>query len=544
METVQETILQLLQQIPRGIRIVWIWGILPCLPLFYTLIGGFFLTVHHSSWEKQLSLMQNDGWESWYYHNFQYFRRSAVYVTMVLFILPLFFYVNLQHEGLILSLTESTDTICTMAIGLTTIVLTAAVVIVLFHKSYYLVFSISDVLKSYHFSECIGVVLASCLFICIGDLISLYLEPDENLSMLILIVMEWCILCNLFATAVSFWTIYQVMFSDEKVELRLLDRLYEAFSGGSLFYRMKQEKNAQTWKWDDVRTNVEYLCTEYMAAALRLPIYRVKRFHYLTGKEREAAFKTWYQRRLTLCCIGVVVTWLVSMIVVTHFLGKEGWGLILLGIAATVLCLILLLSMKNKIRDTLHPVLGSYMGYVVDMQKRKRIRIYRYSVRYAGKYRKFVRRMNSLTAFFYLAIEKGVSWDVLEQALGVVKDCCQDVPDKNDCFCLPFFASGYFAFTNGEKIPSVKEFYQSMEFTGENKNKEGESENQMENEAFEQIEKMIVPEDIKESQTQFDEMLCGYLTDLLEGLAGKCRENDPTVNSYLVWLHGEQESMG
>lgn len=89
------------------------------------------------------------------------------------------------------------EVVCSVVIGLTTIAITMAVVIILFDKRYYIVFSIRDVLQKYKFSEALLVVIICCILVS-GITITLLNEKiDSCLDTLRFMILEIAVIYNI-----------------------------------------------------------------------------------------------------------------------------------------------------------------------------------------------------------------------------------------------------------------------------------------------------------------------------------------------------------
>ena len=526
----------LLRQISDGIGEVWILGILPVYLLVYILIGVIAMRyLSSSAFTKDIRSMRQRSAMETLREGLRHFFGLAGVFTAAAVVFPPFLVLNVRHNAILTTLQENVGTLCSMVIGLTTIVLTVSVVIILFHKNYYLVFTISDVLKSYHFTECLGALLSNCLGTCVCALIQLYLTAGTLWYSVVLMIMEWCILICLAATGMSFWIIYRVMFSNEKAELRLLNRLYRIFRGGSRPDEV-QASRAQDWDAGAVRMNVEYLCGEYVAAARTLPIHRVRSLRYLSGQARTETWNTLYKKILRTFIFAAICVWLFSMIVVSVVLGAEGTGMLLLDtIMLAVVTVPAWLGMHHGSGKG-QTLFDDTLGYEMETEGGKRIRIPRMILRPANRYDRFVMRMNSLTAFFCIALERGMSADMTQAALQIVIDWLSDIREKHSCLYLPVFAAGYYAFAAGQRPQAVQNCYADLISRA---GSEAEMPEQESGGA-----RILSPAEVhsrkeKISGTEpevFAEMLRGHLEDLVREVPPAGTDAHADAEAYLAWL--------
>lgn len=541
----------LLLQIPDGLKSVWFWGALPVYLLVYLLIG--FLTMRYSAgaWTRQVRQLRRRSAMETVRRYLQSFCAISGIATLLCILLPYYLVINLKHEAILAQIAAGADALTSMVIGLATLVLTVSVVIILFHKEYYLVFSISDVLKSYHFTGCLGTLLANCLGVCACELIHLYLTEGTIWWKLVFLIMEWCVLTCLATSAAALLVICLVMFSTNRVELRLLGRLYRIFRGGD---RPDESQSGSAAGWDPgaVRINLDYLCAEYVSAARLLPIHRVIRFEYLTNEARQQSLQQLRSRSRRLYLFAALGIWLISTIVVGTVLGAEGAGLLLLDtLLLGVVTVPVLIGSRRHTEVPIEVLFDDTLGYVMELEtekKRKEVRIPRITLRPASRYDRFVQSMNSLTAFFVIALDRGMQQDMTETSVGIMVDWLAEVKEKHSCLYLPVFAAGFYAFAHGQRLTSVHNFYVKITAASIDPGEEVRPPKETVPTALENIVTDLSagisipgtgPEKITGSLPEdFDTMLLGHLTDLTrEVLPTGYKDADVVISDYLTWLH-------
>ena len=97
------------------------------------------------------------------FYKIDYVSEIGKFVYFALIILLLIVIINAKYEWYITQMVKNVGIINSMVIGLTAMAITMSVVIIVFDKNYYIVFSIRDVLQKYKFSEWLFIVLASCV---------------------------------------------------------------------------------------------------------------------------------------------------------------------------------------------------------------------------------------------------------------------------------------------------------------------------------------------------------------------------------------------
>ena len=543
-----ERILTLLQQIPDGLRSVWFWGALPAYFLLYLLIGLITIRFSARKMTKELRQLRRHSAMEILNACLRQFSVIVTAVTLLGIILPYYLLLNLKHENVLTAIAGSSDALTSMAIGLTTLVLTVSVVIILFRKDYYLVFSITDVLKSYHFTGCLSLLLISCVGTCTCEFMQLYLQEGSLWWKLVFLTMEWCVLISLVTCGISLCIICLVMFSTNKVELRLLDRLYRIFRGGDR-PNESQSDSAANWEGGAVRTNLDYLCAEFVSAARLLPIHRVIRFEYLTGEARRKTRADQRGHFLVLYVAAALGVWCISMVIVWVVLGQEGSGLFLLDtILLAVMILPALIGFGREDDGPAQLLFEDTVGYEMEMEtskKRKLVRIPRITLRSATRYDRFVQSMNSLTAFFVIALDRGMRQEMTESALALVLDWLDDVKEKHSCLYLPVFAAGFYAFAHGQKLSAVRLCYAKV--TGKDETGDmTEADPSVSPEPGDRPSGPSVrvtipgtgPEKITGGQpADFDAMLLGHIGDLTREVPPAGRDADAVMADYMNWLH-------
>ena len=538
MNDIAAVFIKLFSQITEGIGEVRIWGILPVYLLLYTLAGVIAVRfTGGAAVTKEIRNFRNRPSGFFLYQCMRRFRKMALAVTVVFLIVPAFFAINYRLNVLLSVLGENISSLAGIVIGLTTIVLTVSVVIILFHKNYYLVFSISDVLKSFHFNGCIGVLLSGCLGFCCFALWQMYLEEGTVLFSLVMLALEWCVICCFVSSGLSFFIIYRVMFSNTKVELRQLGRLYRIFRGGEK-PDDSQTVSAKHWEEGAVRTNVEYLCAEYISDARSLPIHRVRHLEYLSGEERKRSLKDLYNKALTTFIFIALGVWIISMTVVGIILGKEGTGFLL---ADTILLAVATLPAYFGYRKGGHgqaqTVFDDALGYEMELENGKRKRIPRMKFRFANRYDRFIRSMNSLAAFFCIGIERGMEPEMTDKAIEIVCDWLSDVKEKHSCIYLPVFAAGYFAYMKGQRPESCAKCYKKL-VCNEEAEKKGKRWPDITLTEARQAEEMIKGT----SKEELDSMIKGHLCDLTGKNLSSENEPEASFDLYLAWLGSYAEA--
>ena len=152
--------------------------------------------------------------------------------------------------------------------------------------------------------------------------------------------------------------------------------------------------------------------------------------------------------------------------------------------------------------------------------------------------------MNNLTAFFAIALDRGMGQEMTETAICLVIDWLADVREKHSCLYLPVFAAGFYAFAHGQRIPAVQICYAKV--TGNPGKAEAPAEAIVSPVSGEKSVESAVnipipgigPEKITGGRPdQFEAMLLGHLSDLTREVPPDGNESDAVLTDYMNWLH-------
>ena len=455
----------ILQQMFRTVSPLWLFGVLPVLTFVYIVVAVFVIWFHDdvSSARVMRAWKRSSAAES-LCHLSTWLKRSSLHTTIALAAVGLLLALNAVYDRTAQQILENAGSICSIILGLTTIAVTVAAAIILLNKNYYLTFSIQEVLRSYHFTECIGYSIASCLMACAAGILLLSFTTGTAADRILLVLLEGSVLFNLVSTAGCLYITYKIMFSGDQIELKLLNRLTRFF-WASNFTEDSGISSAEDWSFSAIRPNVEYLCAGYVTAARKLPIQNAQALYgTVPGHAEETGWNRRAGRIRRWLLISAAGLYLLSLLFC--FLVPQAYrpGMVLLDTVAFLITLAMLLLKNSPIHILFSKLQVQIMGYSLEMKNRT-VLISRTSETGGNRYKRFTLRMNNLIAFFVLALRQGVERETVDSALDLVLDWLSDIgeQDRNAVLYLPVFTIGYFASLDGIYPDALPPLFRSLE---------------------------------------------------------------------------------
>ena len=460
-----EASVQILQKVIRTVSPLWLFGVLPVLTLAYVAAAVFVIWFHDDVGSARMmrAWKRNSAAESLCQLS-TLLKKSTFHTTVAVAAVGLLLGLNAVYDQTAPQIQENAGSICSIILGLTTIAVTVAAAIILLNKTYYLTFSIQEVLRSYHFTECIGYSIASCLTACIAGMLLLSFTTGTAADRIFLLLLEGSVLFNLGSTAGCLYITYKIMFSGDQIELKLLDRLNRIF-WASNFTEDSGISSAEDWSFSAIRPNVEYLCAGYVTAARKLPIQNAQGLYgTVPGRAEETGWIRRADRIRRWLLISAAGLYLLSLLFCFLIPRKYVPGMLLLDTVSFLIILAVLLLKNSPIHSLFDRLQVQVMGYSLVMKKRT-VLISRTSETGGNRYKRFTLRMNNLIAFFVLALQQGVERETVDSALDLVLDWLSDIgeQDRNAVLYLPVFTIGYFADLNGIRPEALPPLYRSLE---------------------------------------------------------------------------------
>lgn len=260
-----------------------IWGILPVFLAFIV----FLCTVLIKCMKKEVLSPIEEFCDKKKFHKTEKIYSKVDYLSEIYLLtgatfatVPFVCFFNARYDAYIYEMIKNIEVVSSIVIGLTTIAITMAVVIILFDKRYYIVFSIREVLQKYKFSECLIVVIICCILVSVTSMTLLNGQIDSSFDVARFVILEIAAVYNIVGVTYILWVIINIMFLERKNELCLLGQLYRRFSLHRIdTMHFKSKKN---WSKEAVEINIEYLIERYINICKRKKIVRIKDIEFVT----------------------------------------------------------------------------------------------------------------------------------------------------------------------------------------------------------------------------------------------------------------------
>lgn len=402
------------------------------------------------------------------------------------------------------------DFIGSILIGMTSIAMSMVIFVILFEKEYYLLFSIREVLQNYRFLSIMYIFLVSFI---IGEICAIIL-PKNSLSSIggtiCLILFQLAIIYNIIGFIYISFIIITIMLSDGKSELKLLTQIYKRFWIRRI--DTSNFKKKENWTEDAIGINLEYLIEDYKKIIRKRKIVEISNCEFVTTV---GCYKqSWYKRAMKKYIILVAIMFAFSTSVNIVLLKRESILLDLINIAFTICEILMAFVNHRSIKIIIIRLFSDTWGYYICTENGKEKLIPRVALRLDNVYDKFIHKMNSINAFFYIWIKYSENdYENFNKQLDNLYNELKDANTENLIMYLPLFTIGYFVFENENyNLDCLHQIYKQMIEKGRGK-------------------------------YQFDRMIVGhiyYLTAYDE--TGK-NVLESKIPMYLKWISGEEECM-
>lgn len=394
------------------------------------------------------------------YSKVDYFSEIYFFISLKLIVFPFLAFFNAKYDSYIYEMIDKIEVVSNIVIGLTAITITMAVVVILFDKRYYIVFSIRDVLKKYKFSEFLINVIFSCIVVSIATLTLLNKKIDSYFDVAKFMILEIETIFNILGVAYILCVIINIMFLEQKNELSLLGQLYRKFG----LYKIDtlHFKSKKSWSKEAVEINVEYLLERYINVCNRKKIFNIKSVEFVTTM---GCYKQkWYDIVRKKFALMMLFLLIVSFFINKIILKENCMFINLLNIFITLFSIIFANANVQCFQFVLMRLYLDTWGYYLNTNnKKKNLFVPTFSLRTSTIYNKYIMRMNSLNAFFYIWInyvnkkKHTIEYEFKEILLKL------DSMDKHNMITyFPAFTIGFFLFEKNIKIEKIKDLYNEM----------------------------------------------------------------------------------
>lgn len=437
---------------------VTIWGTLPIFFSFIIILGWIVIKIIDKEEGTPFSELcrKNKKYKAEnLFSKIDYFSEMYLGACVTLAIVPFVLLFNIRFENYIYRMFENIEELSNITIGLTSIAVTMAVVIVIFDKNYYIVFSIKEVLQNNKFVEWLICVIGSCVMVCIISMTLLDKQLVSYFDYIRFLLLEIAILYNVLGVVYIFYVCINIMFVEKKNELGLLRQLYRRFWIHRFDTTHLKKKE---WKYETVEINIEYLIERYINICKKKKIRMIKSIEFVTTLG--CYKKSWYRKVKIKLIFIMIVLFTLSLIVCISVLQENGQVFICTNLIVTIITIVLACSKIQSFQVTVLHFLSDTWGYYICYKNNKELLIPRVSLKKNNVFNQYIMRMNSLNAFFYIWINDvgERKTDMIGQFQDIL-DWFEELEQKNMITYFPVFTIGYFLYEKGIKEQKIKELY-------------------------------------------------------------------------------------
>lgn len=445
-------------------------GILGILPMYFMLIlisccGVIFYDLHI----KKENLNRTKGLQNTkktYKYEQLYFKVDNVmaiffFIFMTFFVVPFVITLDIRYDSYVKEVfLNRIDRISAILIGMTSIAMAMVVFVVLFDKEYYLLFSIRDVLQKYKFSVVLPITLGS---FTLAEVCTLILPSDYVESIggcVCLLLLQFATLYNIVGFGYITFTIIGIILGNNKKELLLLSQLYKRFWSDKI--DTTQFKVEDQWTKDAIGINLQYLIEEYIKVCKKRKISEICNLEFVTSMD--CYNEKWYKRAKTKYTFFVTIIWGISVFIDIIFLRDIGVWVIVINTIFTLLEIGAANLNMDCVRVVIMRLFSDTWGYYIFTEKDGEYLIPRVALRFDNVYDKFIQKMNSINAFFYIWIKYSKEDpNNLSNQIEKLYDELKQLGKKSIVTFLPLFTIGYFVFEKKfVKIECIQELYQEI----------------------------------------------------------------------------------
>ena len=471
------------------IAVITIWRIKKDNPLFF-----------EKPWDKR----KNSAAEKIFTH-IHIGVEAYCFICALLIIIPVAVLFNLKYYSYINKLAERIDVVGSSVFSFTALAVGLLMVVIVFDKKYYLVFSMCDVLQNYKVVECAFMSLFSYIIV----LIMQFTLINQNLGFGRFTIIEIAAMCNIaFNTYILAVTFY-IMFSRQKKELEMLSQLYRSFWIDKIDTSSFKDQN--NWSKAAVEINVDYLLQKYTAICQKKRIYNIDYIEFKTT----IGEKKWYRVARNKLIISNIICLVISMVIDINDLHSKCVMLAGLNFTAVLVNIAIAFGENDYVRLAVLKMFFDTWGYYIRQGKNSEDFIPSVAFRKRNVYDNYIARMNSLNAFFFIWINyvgiEDCNKDFMEEVYQEVIEWIESIEYKDAKKCknigiyMPVFIIGFFLYQKGIEVLRNIEIYNEMKLNA------------------------------KEFETMFLSHIV-YLTKNSE-------EHIQKVEGYLDWLQGKKDNV-
>lgn len=439
---------------------VSVWGVLPivfCVTFLLCIVA-----VKNTKRDKESALEELFTEKESYklekiYYTAGVWSKLYLLICVTLGIIPLVNWGTLKYASYIQRNLGKASEINCIVIGLTTMTITMAVIIIALDKRYYIFFSIREVLQRYRFAEVLMLLIISCILAAATSMTLL----DNNIHSLFdywrLLIMEISVIYTFVCAAYSMFVIIKIMFSDQNGELILLKKLYRRFWLHKIDTTHFKEQN--NWNIDAIEINIDYLLDGYKNLCKKKKISKIQRIEF--GTTLGEASNKWYKWVCMKFVRWMMILLIISSVINFCFLKITFFNIVcVLNIFAFLISLVIVYRGGKAIKLVLLLLYADTWGYFIYINKKNEKMIPRASIMKDNVYNKYIKCMNSLNAFFYIWINYNIGQN--DDIIIVFEEVLQKIEkwdNKNMVTYFPIFTIAFFLYDKGIAIEKVRKLY-------------------------------------------------------------------------------------
>ncbi len=220
-------------------------------------------------------------------------------------------------------------------------------------------------------------------------------------------------------------------------------------------------KSKKNWSKEAVEINIEYLIERYINICRRKKIARIKDIEFVTTVD--CYKEKWYGKARIKFVRMMIYLLFISTIIDSIVLQENCLGAILFNVIVTTISIIIAYANIQSFRLVIMRFYSDTWGYYMHTNDNKELLIPRAALRKNNIYDKYIMRMNSLNAFFYIWInyvdkkKSTIKYEFEEVILGL-----EELDNRNMVTYFPIFTIGFFLFDKDIKIKKIKDIYNEM----------------------------------------------------------------------------------
>lgn len=275
-------------------------------------------------------------------------------------------------------------------------------------------------------------------------------------------VFEIVTIYNIVANTYVLFIIVYIMFFEQRKELEILGQLYRSFWIDRLDTSTFKEKT--NWSKEAVEINVDYLLQKYVDTCRKKKILKIDYIEFATTLD---TYKPkWYKKARNKFIKLNIICMLISILLDIACLNRKCIILVVISLAFTAINIGITFCEKDCIHLVILKFFSDTWGYYIHQRNNKEKFIPRVALRKSNVYDKYIMRMNSLNAFFFIWINY-IDYKNSENKLVIdmyqeVIDCLVSMENINGVIYMPIFIVGFFLYEKNINVLSAREIYNKI----------------------------------------------------------------------------------